>query len=53
VERLGRVRDLLATRGYDTRPTRLACFSVAGFAPDIAAGSGDDVVLVGSERLYS
>ncbi|WP_218136330.1 ATP-binding protein [Nonomuraea jiangxiensis] len=53
VERLRRVRDLLADRGYDTRSTRLACYSAAGFTPDLLAAEGDDLMLVNPERLYS
>ena len=41
VERLRRARDLLAVRGFDTRDTALACFSGAGFSPELqAAKSG-------------
>ncbi|WP_226899699.1 ATP-binding protein [Nonomuraea phyllanthi] len=53
VERLRRVRDLLSQRGYDTRSTRLACFSTAGFTPDLLASSRDEVILAGPELLYS
>ncbi|MEO3805077.1 ATP-binding protein [Nonomuraea sp. B1E8] len=53
VERLRRVRDLLAGRGYDTRSTRLACYSAAGFTADLLAAEGGDLMLVTPERLYS
>lgn len=50
VQRLARARDLLAGRGYDTRDTLLACYSGAGFEPDLSTADG--VVTVGLERLY-
>jgi AAA+ ATPase superfamily predicted ATPase len=53
VERLRRVRDLLAERGYDTRSTRLACYSAAGFAPDLRTAEDGELLLVSPERLYS
>ncbi|AQZ65328.1 archaeal ATPase, fused to C-terminal DUF234 domain [[Actinomadura] parvosata subsp. kistnae] len=53
VERLRRVRDLLAARGYDTRSTRLACYSAAGFTADLLAAEGDELMLVTPERLYA
>ncbi len=53
-ERLRRARDLLADRGYDTRDTLLACYSGAGFTPELRASSGRDRVLtVGLEDLYA
>ncbi len=53
VERLARVRDLLARRGYDTRATRLACYSGAGFTADLtAAARRGEVLLIDPERLY-
>jgi hypothetical protein len=53
VERLRRVRDLLAGRGYDMRATRLACYSAAGFTADLLAAENDEVMLVTPDRLYS
>ncbi len=54
LERLRRARDLLATRGYDTRDTVLACYAGAGFAPDLLAGTTDDrIVTVGLDDLYA
>ncbi|WP_433440576.1 hypothetical protein [Nonomuraea sp. CA-141351] len=53
VERLRRVRDLLAARGYDTRSTRLACYSAAGFTPDLLVAENSEVLLVTPDRLYS
>jgi hypothetical protein len=53
VERLRRVRDLLAGRGYDMRSTRLTCYSAAGFAPDLLAAKSDDIMLVSPDLLYS
>ena len=50
VERLRRARDLLAVKGFDTRDTVLACYSGAGFAPDLHAAQ--DVALIGLDRLY-
>jgi hypothetical protein len=35
IERLRRARDLLAVKGYDTSARRLACYSGAGFDPDL------------------
>jgi hypothetical protein len=42
VERLRRARDLLAGRGFDTRETVLACYSGAGFDPQLHALTGGD-----------
>ncbi|HEX6472952.1 MAG TPA: ATP-binding protein [Streptosporangiaceae bacterium] len=54
VDRLARVRDLLSKRGYDTRHTRLACYSATGFTADlIRAAAAGDVLAVDLERLYS
>lgn len=55
VERLGRARDLLAVRGYDTRSTALTCYSGAGFEPALEARArrDGDVLLVGLDRLYA
>lgn len=52
-ERLARIRDLLAARGYDTSGTRLACYSGTGFSPDlIAAARRGEVQLIDLDRLY-
>ncbi|MFG1946749.1 ATP-binding protein [Nonomuraea sp. NPDC048826] len=54
VERLRRIRDLLTARGYDTRSTRLACYSAAGFTTElVAAASSGDIMLVPPDQLYS
>jgi AAA+ ATPase superfamily predicted ATPase len=50
VERLRRARDLLAARGYDTRDTMLACYSGAGFEPDLPS---EGVLAIGLQDLYS
>ncbi|MGW0575654.1 AAA family ATPase [Streptomyces sp. NPDC002920] len=53
LERLGRARDLLATRGMDTSHCGLACFSAAGFSDSLRAeAAGGDVLLVGLDELY-
>ncbi len=52
VERLRRARDLLAGRGYDTRDTVLACYSGAGFNPDLNI-PGNRVLAVGLDDLYT
>ena len=55
IERLRHIRDLIAQSGrYDTRRTRLLCFSGAGFndkAHTTAASTGD-IRLVGLDQLY-
>ncbi|MPZ28220.1 MAG: ATP-binding protein [Micromonosporaceae bacterium] len=55
LDRLRRARELLASRGYDTRDTRLACFGGAGFDQDLVAAAGADpgVLLVPLDRLYA
>lgn len=55
LERLRGICDLLSATGtFDTRATRLACYSGVGFTPELrAAASRDDVVLVDLERLYA
>ncbi|MGH8898637.1 MAG: AAA family ATPase [Egibacteraceae bacterium] len=51
LERLRRVRDLLATRDdLDLEGCRLACFSAAGFAPGL--DQQQDALLVDLPRLY-
>jgi len=49
LDRLGRARDLLAVKGFDTRDTVLAGYSGAGFAP---GPRGQGVALIGLEQLY-
>jgi AAA+ ATPase superfamily predicted ATPase len=53
VERLRRARDLLAVKGFDTRDTVLACYSGAGFHPDLTAAQPGDVRLIGLDQLYA
>lgn len=53
VDRLRRARDLLAVKGFDTRDTVLACYSGAGFHPELAADKPDDVRLMGLDQLYA
>jgi hypothetical protein len=53
VARLQRILRLLATRGHDTRSTRLFCFSSVGFSAELVARApGMGIELVGLERLY-
>jgi AAA+ ATPase superfamily predicted ATPase len=52
LERLSRARDLLAVKGFDTRGTVLACYSGAGFAPELQAARGADVALITLDQLY-
>lgn len=53
VERLRRARDLLTAKGFDTRDTVLACYSGAGFHPELAADKPSDVRLIGLGQLYA
>jgi AAA+ ATPase superfamily predicted ATPase len=54
VARLARARDLLAVKGYDTTETVLACYSGAGFADELRAGTRDGhVALIDTARLYA
>jgi hypothetical protein len=54
LDRLHRARQLLATRGYDTDATVLACYSAAGFDADLRAGADpSNVLLVGLDDLYA
>ena len=50
--RLGRARDLLAVKGFDTRETVLACYSGAGFTPALHATAGDHTALISLDQLY-
>ena len=53
--RLRRARDLLAVKGYDTRATKLTCYSGAGFDEDLRAEARHDnlVQLVGLDTVYA
>jgi hypothetical protein len=53
VERLRRARDLLAVKGFDTQHAVLACYSGAGFDPELQAGQRPDIRLVGLDQLYA
>jgi len=53
LERLGRARDLLAVKGFDTRETVLACYSGVGFTPDLQAAASNHTALISLDRLYS
>lgn len=53
IDRLARARDLLAVKGFDTRDTILACYSGAGFAPDLSALRDDKITLIGLDQLYT
>jgi AAA+ ATPase superfamily predicted ATPase len=52
VDRLRRARDLLATRGYDTRDTMLTCYGGVGFEPNLTS-LDDHVLTVGLDDLYA
>ena len=54
LDRLRRIRDLVAAGGrYDTRRTRLACYSGAGFTTELTDAARDGQVdLVGRPELY-
>lgn len=54
IDRLRRVRDVIARNGrYDTGPTRLLCFSGAGFNDKARrAAESDEVTLVDLPMLY-
>ena len=53
VERLGRARDLLTVKGFDTRGTVLRCYSGAGFSSELRAVQGDEIHLVGLDQIYA
>jgi len=53
VERLGRARDLLAVKGFDTRDSVLTGYSGAGFERELQASQRHDIRLVGLDRLYA
>jgi uncharacterized protein len=52
LERLRRARDLLAVKGFDTRDTILACYSGAGFTPDLQETHEESAALIGLDQLY-
>ncbi|WP_207386546.1 hypothetical protein [Protofrankia symbiont of Coriaria ruscifolia] len=51
VERLRRASDLLAARGFDTRDTVIACYSGAGFDPELR-NTADRILAIGPDDLY-
>jgi hypothetical protein len=55
LERLRRVRDLLAVKGHDTEQTRLTCYSGARFGPELADRAACDplIRMVDLEELYA
>jgi hypothetical protein len=54
VEKLSRVRDLLAKRGYDTSATKPACYSGAGFTAEaLRLADSGDILTVDLDRLYN
>lgn len=53
VQRLERARELLASKGYDTRDTVLACYSGAGFTQELRAERRHGLVLIGLDQLYA
>jgi hypothetical protein len=54
LDRLRRARDLLASRGYDTRDTVLACYGGAEFDRDLSMlGGRDHVLALGLDDLYA
>jgi AAA+ ATPase superfamily predicted ATPase len=54
LERLRRARDLLSVKGHRASDAILACYSGAGFSPELRALAQNDpkVLLVNLERLY-
>ncbi|WP_436492145.1 ATP-binding protein [Actinokineospora sp. HUAS TT18] len=54
VARLSRARDLLAVKGWDTRSTKLACYSGAGFTDELrtAAAADGRILLIDLEQIY-
>src|SRR5690606_37494807 len=53
LQRLRRILELLQARGVDTSRARPACYSGAGFAPELRdAEKRGEVVLVDLHRLY-
>jgi len=55
LDRLRRVRTLLATSAYDTSRTMLLCFSGAGFSDDLVAqatSTPGEIALISLEAIY-
>lgn len=54
VDRLARARDLLAANGWNSQSTTLACYSGAGFTPELRAMAArdDSILLIGLEHIY-
>jgi uncharacterized protein len=53
LRRLERARDLLAVKGFDTRHTRLACYSGVGFGDELRdIAQRERLLLVDPARLY-
>jgi AAA+ ATPase superfamily predicted ATPase len=54
LERLRRAQALLAVKGYDTKDTKLACYSGTGFDPALrqVAAADSEVLLADLDRLY-
>lgn len=53
IKRLGRARDLLAVKGFDSRDTLLSCYSGAGFSRELQAARSQDIRLVGLDQVYA
>ncbi len=54
LDRLARIRERLARTGHDVGETVLACFSGAGFTPELHSAAAEGrVVLVDLERIYT
>jgi hypothetical protein len=49
--RLARARDLLAAN-FDVSDCALACYSAAGFSPDLRSAAGPGLTLISSSDLY-
>ncbi len=53
VERLRRARDLLAVKGFGVEKAVLACYSGAGFSPELRAAQDSGLQLIGLDQLYA
>lgn len=54
LDRLRQARDLLAAKGHRITGTRLACYSGAGFTPDLLrTAETENVLLVDLPALYA
>ena len=51
--RLRRAQELLAVKGFDTRNTVLACYSGAGFSPELQAAQSHNIRLCDPGQLYA